>query len=59
MKGIPKGKFLFECVEDQYPYQTDVNSRRDVWFLLPVEVRINHIPKRISYYIILGKSPVF
>lgn len=46
-------------MEDKNTYQPDVNTWRDVWFFLPVEVRINNIPKRISYYIILGKTSFF
>jgi len=46
-------------VDDKSTYQPDIKTWRDVWFLLPVEVRINHIPTRISYYINPGKSLVF
>jgi hypothetical protein len=59
LKGIPKENFLFVLVEDKSTYQPNIKTWRDVWFLLPVEVRINHIPTGISYYIILGKSLVF
>jgi len=49
LKGIPKEKFLFILVEDKNTNQPHVNTWRDVWFLLLVDVRINHIPTRISY----------